>query len=252
MINDTNTLRRTFEMVVENLVEWAHQAIEKSCNQSVLPHAVIALNKANDNKDDSRWDVNSTTESVLSAANKALGTRILEERVAFWKDRNVEIHTVEDLLKRYYASVTVIRIPMLQHPELLEQQVSKLYSQISEKCRVSYERKRQHHMELDAVKLHMYVRNAFGHFASNPTKPFDFVKASFEINPISPSFGLRNGILRLAVIVQQSIQHQSGLHVWRSVCRVIASCFWLNAHRRSVKGLGKIQIYRSVTSTHIV
>ncbi|KAI0974552.1 hypothetical protein F4678DRAFT_458515 [Xylaria arbuscula] len=199
---------RKFETVIINLVDWAHQAIEKSCNQSVLPHAVIALNKASTQSEkDDRWDADSLTDKLLETAKKALEkNHTLKNKAAFWTDRNVKIETVKDLLGCYYASVKAIRLPMLQYPELLEQQVSKLYNTISEKCKESHERRRQH--------------------------------PSFDINPISPSFGLRNGIFRLAVVVQQLISHRNGLLVWQRISGVIASCCMLNAHQRSVKGLG--------------
>jgi hypothetical protein len=237
-------LDRQFEEVVVKLVDWAHQAIEKSCNQSVLPHAVIVLNKAgtsNSGKND-RWDPDCVTDTQLEAIKKALEKKKeLKEKVAFWIKRNVNIKTIKNLLECYYASVKVIRIPKLHDPELLEHQVSKLYDTISAKCNESQERRRQCRMRLDAVKLHLYLRNAFDHFATYADKPFDFVKASFDINPISPSFGLRDGILRLAITVQPLIEDHSGLLVWQRISRVIASCFMLNAHQRSVKGLGKVR-----------
>lgn len=235
---------RKFEEVVVKLVDWAHRAIEKSCNQSVLPHAVIVLNKAgtsNSGKSD-RWDPDAVTNTQLEAVNKALEKKKeLKEKVAFWAMRNVNINTSKDLLECYYASVKVIRIPMLHDPELLEKQVSKLYDMISAKCNESQERRRQCRMRLDAVKLHLYLRNAFDHFATYADKPFDFVKASFDINPISPSFGLRDGILRLAITVQPLLEDHTGLLVWQKISRVIASCFMLNAYQRSVKGLSKVR-----------
>ncbi|KAI1422633.1 hypothetical protein F5Y12DRAFT_799440 [Xylaria sp. FL1777] len=231
---------RKFEQVVISLVDWAHQAIEKSCNQSNLPHAVIALNKATQTMDDDkRWDADSVTNTIITSVDKALTkNRNLKRKVLFWAERSVEIHTVKELLECYYASVKAIRLPMLQYPELLEQQVSKLYDIISVKSRTSQERRRQHRMQLDAVKLHLYLRNAFHHFAKNKEEPFNFVKASFDINPVSPSFGLRNGILQLAVTVQPLLADHSGQDLWRSISRVIASCSMLNAYRRNIKGLG--------------
>lgn len=235
---------RKFEEVVVKLVDWAHRAIEKSCNQSVLPHAVIVLNKAgtsNSGKID-RWDPDSVTNTQLEAVNNALGKKKeLKEKVAFWTTRNVDIKTSKELLECYYASVKVIRIPKLHDPELLEKQVSKLYDMISKKCKQSQDWRRQCGMTLDAAKLHLYLRNAFDHFATYADKPFDFVKASFDINPISPSFGLRAGILRLAITVQPLLEDHSGSLVWQKISRVIASCFMLDAHQRNVKGLGKVR-----------
>jgi hypothetical protein len=226
------------------LVDWAHQAIEKSCNQSVRPHAIIVLNKAGAsiNAKVDRWDLDAVTNIQLKSVQKALDKKKdLKEKVEFWTGRKVKIETVRDLLECYYADIKVIRIPKLHDPELLEQQVTKLYDTIKANCSESQSRRRHCRMRLDAVKLHLYLRNAFDHFATHADKPFDFVKASFDINPISPSFSLRDGILRLAITVQLLADDPMGLSVWMKISRVIASCFMLNAHQRSVKGLGKIQ-----------
>jgi hypothetical protein len=232
---------RKFEEVFLKLVDWAHQAIEKSCNQSVRPHAIIVLNKAKPrrNANVDQWDF---TEAQLESVQKALERKTeLKNKVKFWTGRKVKIETARDLLECYYTDVKVIRIPVLHDPELLEKQITKLYVTIKANCSESQKQRRRCHMRLDAVKLHLYLRNAFDHFATHADKPFDFVKASFDINPISSSFSLRDGILKLAVTVQQLTEDHMGLSVWMKISRVIASCFMLNAYQRSVKGLGKIQ-----------
>lgn len=235
-----NASVRKFESVLIQLVKWAHQAIEKACNQSVLPHAVVALNRTQSNGQNAeKWESKSTTQALLKAVQSSLTKNdYLRGMVQFWDERKVKIETVDDLLNCYYASTQVIRIPLFRSPVLLEQQITTLYEAIKGKCKTSQQRRQQEHMQLDAVNLHHYLRNAFNHFADHADKPFDFVKASFEINPISANFSLRSGISRLAQIVR-TCTGDIGLQVWERISRAIASCILLSAYQRDVIGLGE-------------
>ncbi|KAF2680909.1 FabD/lysophospholipase-like protein [Lentithecium fluviatile CBS 122367] len=231
---------KKFEQVVAELVEWGHQVVEKACNQSVLPHAVIALNKAPTHSDDTaRWDSVETTKQLLSSVHITLKKNDkLQQKVAFWSSRKVTINTVEDLLKCYYSSITAIRIPNHQPPKLLENQITKLYDIIADKCATSQRKRKDERMQLNAVDLHLYLRNAFDHFATQADKPFDFVKASFEINPSSASLGLASGISRLAEVVQKCLGYPDGLTVWNRILPFVASCMFLSAYRLNVPGRG--------------
>jgi len=220
--------------VVKKLVKWAHQAIEMTCNQSVLPNVIIVLNKADASPGEGdSWDADALKEELKSTVQKSLEKNTyLKEKVEFWKEKNVQIKDVEGLLSCYYASFHAIRIPRLQSPVLIEQQITRLYDIISKTCENSQRLRQQQRMQLDAVNLHLYIRNALSHFATNPNTPFDFVKASFDINPISPGLNLCSGITRLAIIVQKC-SDESGLAVWERISPAIASCILLSANQRN-------------------
>lgn len=227
------------EEALVKLVDWAHQAIEKSCNQPALPHVVDLLNKVGSRNLGSidRWDPVSITHFNMNAARKALErNENFKEKIAFWTARHVEIKSLEALLHRYYSSVKLLRVPDLEDPELLERQISKLYDTISNMRRITQWESFRCGTRLDATELQLYLRNAFDHFAACPDKPFNFVKASFEMDAIGPDF---DGILKLAVKLQPLLENHNGLSVWKETSRVIASCFILDAHRRGLKGLGR-------------
>lgn len=186
------------ETVFEKLVEWAAAALEKSSNQPALPHAIVVLNASENDINGDLWDVQVATRSLLENLSKTvLQNVIFKKRAQFWRDRDREIETVEQLLHSYYHSVTVVRIPTHGRPNLIQSQVIKLYSQIKLACDVARERKAELRMLLDADELISYLHFAFDHFAKDLDTPFDFVQASLNNSPIPLNFG--GNILKLAI-----------------------------------------------------
>jgi hypothetical protein len=241
---------RKFEQVVIDLVEWGHQVIEKACNQSVLPHAIIVLNKSPSHSvDKERWETESTTKDLLHKALAALKKKDkLQEKVRFWEERNVPINTAEDLLKRYYASITAIRIPNAQPPALVESQINKLHKIIKGKSEESQKKRLEECMQLNAVDLHLYLRKAFEHFAAKVDEPFDFIKASFDINPGSASFGLASGISNLANIVQKCLGYPGCYTILNHIIPFVASCMCLSAYRLpNITGVGMLLPYKMMS-----
>lgn len=245
---------RKYEKVITELVDWGHRVIEKACNQSVLPHAVIALNKSPTQSDDlNRWDPVQTTKALLELETVQVALKKnnkLREKVEFWSSRNVTINTIEDLLKCYYASITAIRVPNGQPPALVESQVTKLYKIIATKCEESQEKRRQVRMQLNAVDLQTYLRKAFDHFAVEVDKPFDFVKAAFEIHPDSANFGLASSVSRLADILQKCLGYPKGSTVWSLIIPFAASCMVLSAYRLNVADRGALHFHSLSRISH--
>jgi len=66
---------RTIESVVEQLIVWASTALEKSTNQPVLPHVIIALNATENAIDPQQWDVDFATTDLLNIASKSIFTK---------------------------------------------------------------------------------------------------------------------------------------------------------------------------------
>jgi len=109
-MNYTHTTIRTVETVLEKLLEWATDALEASSNHPVLPYAIIVLNTSHANIDQSLWDVDIATKSLLVSLSKTLHKNVVFTQYAkFWKARGRDIETVEDLMLCYYSSVRVCR-----------------------------------------------------------------------------------------------------------------------------------------------
>lgn len=221
---------------MEQLIVWASTALEKSTNQPVLPHVIIALNATENAIDPRQWDVNFATDELMRTASKAIFTKpSFRKYIDFWKDRKRAIRNAQDLLCSYYSSVRVVRIPTRGRPQLISEQLGKLYSQIHEDCEDSRHGRKRMRMLLDADELQPYLQYAFDHFSSDLDMPFDFVKASILNNPIPKDFG--GNILQLAINVMNVWENQlTGELIFEELSPMVASCIMLDAARNKTKG----------------
>ena len=178
--------------MAEKLLEWGSKAIKHSVNQAIRPHAIIALNKADNTGDKTWWDMDDAKKWLFEGLDFQL---IRNPRFSTYRDLSHSNNmTTEQLLMMFYSSVKVIRIPALSNgigrPNLINEQISKLYETIKEASEEVRQRKRDHRLRLNADQFSPYLQYAFDHFTSKRglTKPFDFVKASFLNSPISSDF----------------------------------------------------------------
>src|ERR1700753_3562654 len=91
--------------------------------------------------------------------------------------------------------------PERGRPNLINEQLKKLYIEITETSEVSRASKHRVRMLLNSDDLQPYLQYAFDHFSRDLDRPFDFVQASFANNPIPPSFG--GNILKLAINIME-------------------------------------------------
>lgn len=227
---------RTIEGVFEKLVDWAEAAFEKSSNVPVLPHAIIVLNAAPNSTPSELWDPDIATASLLrSLSEKPTENSKFKEYAEFWKERKCQVETVEQLLLSYYSSIKVVRIPTHGRPNLIDSQITKLYTSIQSACTVACRRKGALRMLLNADELQPYLQYAFDHFACDLDSPFDFVQASFVNSPIPSDFG--GNILKLAINMMEVWKNElPGAALFRELSYIVASCIMLDSARHGIKG----------------
>jgi hypothetical protein len=208
-----------------------------SSNQPVLPHAVIALNASELTIAPEQWEVLHATTWLMNAVKESISKNVkFRKHAQMWRDRGKRIDTVEDLLRSYYSSVRVVRIPSVGRPTLMKNQMEKLYGEIVASLEVSKHSKRSLRMLLDVDELQPYLQFAFDHFARNLDRAFDFVQASFVSNPIPPDFA--GNILKLAVNVMEIWENKlDGAGIFRELSLVVASCIMLDCSRKKNLGL---------------
>jgi len=103
-----NLDRRVIEGVFERLIEWAAAALETSSNQPVLPCAIIALNASEITIEPELWDVETATNNLLKSLYTTVHQNAAFQKYAeFWKTRNRQIDTLEQLVLCYYSSIQV-------------------------------------------------------------------------------------------------------------------------------------------------
>ncbi|KAI4204204.1 MAG: hypothetical protein LQ350_001395 [Teloschistes chrysophthalmus] len=227
---------RVIESVLEKLITWAAAALEKSSNQPVLPHAIVVLNASENDIDPALWDVDTATEKLLhSLSETILQNAAFKKYALFWKERSRNIKTVEDLLLSYYSSFRVVRIPTSGRPNLISEQIGKLYRGIRMASASSQERRLAFRMLLDADELQAYLQYAFDHFACTLDSPFDFVQASFTNSPIPLDFG--GNILKLAINLMEALPNKiDGPMIFKELSTMVASCIMLDSARHKIRG----------------
>ena len=226
---------RVIEDVFEKLILWAAAALEKSSNQPVLPHAVIVLNAEKNDIDFELWDINVATEKVLqSLSETVVQNSTFKKYTLFWRERSRTIKTVEELLLSYYSSIRVVRIPTIGRPNLINEQIVKLYNTVRTACKSAQETRRSLRMLLDADELQPYLQVAFDHFACNLDTAFDFVQASFANSPIPSDFG--GNILKLAISFMEAFPDVDGPAIFKELSTMVASCIMLDSARHRIRG----------------
>lgn len=227
---------RVIENVVEQLIQWASVALEKSTNQPVLPHLIIVLNATENSIKADQWDVNVATATLLQSVTEALASKpSFRQYVQYWKERKRKIRNADDLLCSYYSSVRVVRVPKKGRPQLISEQMAKLYDELSGDCKLSQDGKRKIRMLLDADELQPYLQYAFDHFSTDLDMPFDFVKASFKNKDILRGFG--GNILKVAVKIMNVWENKlDAAGIFRELSPLVASCIMLDSARHKTKG----------------
>lgn len=215
---------------------WASAAVEKSTNQPVQPHLIIALNATENSIDPEQWDVEVATRRLMESITEAIFTNPkFIDYVIKGRERKQVIRNAQDLLCSYYSSVRVVRIPTKGRPQLISDQLGKLYREIHKGCMESQESKRRVRMLLDSDELQPYLQYAFDHFSNHLETPFDFVKASFLNNPIPRDFS--GNILKMALNVMNVWKNKlDGFDIFKELSPLVASCIMLDSARHKTKG----------------
>ena len=211
-------------------------ALEKSSNQPVLPHAIIVLNASENDLDPALWDIGTSTSRLLENLSRTVFQNATFKKYAqFWRERNRPIETVEQLLRSYYRSVKVVRVPTSGRPNLIRDQVAKLHNHITVACDIARQRKAELRMLLEADELQPYLQYAFDHFACDLDCPFDFVQASFTNSPIPLDFG--GNILKLAINLMNVWENAAdGSTIFKELSYMVASCIMLDSARSKIRG----------------
>lgn len=137
---------RSFESaVLGKLLKWASSSIEKSVNQPTLPHLIIVLNATEVVNKKDLWDTNQTTKEFMTDIAGAVqrDPDVRATALDWSRRKGHQIENTQELLKCFYSTTTVIRIPAKGCYMLLEDQVTKLRKAILECCQASHETKNQ-------------------------------------------------------------------------------------------------------------
>ncbi|OQV08405.1 hypothetical protein CLAIMM_12685 [Cladophialophora immunda] len=233
---------KTLEAVVEQMLTWAHGLYEGTINRPSQPRMIIALNKSDNSTPADQWSPENATAKLLNSAQAQIGKNATFQRyLKYWNARDEYYHiaTMQDLLRRYYASVDVIRLPHKGRYELLNKQRILLQELITRACQASYDDKLRRQMLLNADELGLYLDLALTHFSESLEEPFDFVKASLKHRPTPAT--LSEYITTLAIEVEEQCKyHDQPKPLFEKLTPFIASCLMLDAARQGRIGLPNV------------
>lgn len=217
------------------MLEWGKSSLETSVNQPTLPHAIIALNNTEIGVSADEWDVGKATKSLLCANEDCLdrlnGQRDFVKLANDWRNRGRKIDNILDLIRCYYSTFTVIRIPTKGRYQLLEEQIWKLHGIIANACDASFKSKLKARMLLHADELDVYLQSAYTHFAlpKGLTDPFNFMKVSLKHNPIPTDF--KGHILQLALSIRARFPAMKSERIFHLLGDIVAACIMLDFTR---------------------
>ena len=143
---------------------------------------------------------------------------------------------MDDLLRCYYSTVHVIRIPKKSRFQLLHEQRNSLYQVIVDCCRESQEAKLDRRMLANVDEFGFYLSLAFDHFSESLEVPFDYVEASLREQP--PPETLSDNIFAFARIIADSFGIQGKIEeLFTKLTPMIASCLMLDSTRKQHIGM---------------
>jgi hypothetical protein len=145
---------------------------------------VIAVNAATLNVATQReWDIDYATESVLRSVRPSLHRKNYFKNLAqSWSSKGRRINSIDDLIRCYYSSFSVVRIPAEGRYGFLDKQIVALGSAITSCCDDALNAKRRANMLSNSDELSMFLLSAFDHFTLDLQTPFNFIEISRRNN----------------------------------------------------------------------
>ncbi|KAF8243740.1 hypothetical protein K440DRAFT_663912 [Wilcoxina mikolae CBS 423.85] len=248
---------RTIETIISQMLQWAETVLQKSVNQPMLPYAIIVIN-ALDAESTEPWWKDNITDVQLDKYAKCIETDpILMELVKYWGKRNKPIATLRELILCYYSGIKMICIPHMKSTSaapLLIKQYKKLHGEIQNAMIQTRKMRIEAELLMDSEELNIYLGDAFDHFSSEPSRPFNFLSAAFARNPVRTAFGAR--VVDVATRLMRTRMFEAGRKVFKELAPLIASTILLdvcrkNCHQKFNAGAEVIEEYNPFCASAI-
>lgn len=147
-----------------------------------------------------------------------------------WKSANVQIRDVSDLIKCYYSTVKVVRLPDGSRLQRMDDQRKVLYRVIRDCCEDTMDVKMERRMLPDVDEFGLYLSLAFDHFSESLDVPFDYVKASLKHRP--PPVTLAQNLQDFIVLIAEQMYKLDVTRLFQLLTPFVASCLMLDSSRK--------------------
>lgn len=138
---------------------------------------------------------------------------------------------MHDLLRCYYSTVHVVRLPEKSRYQLLNWQRAQFHKVIEECCAIAYRDKQERELLTDIDEFGLYLYLAFDHFSETLDEPFDFVEASLKRNVLATSFAGDLLVFARRAAVHENCQGDVIRLFWH-MAPFVASCILLESARK--------------------
>ena len=193
------------------------------------------LNATDPAIDQDEWDIATATERLMQHVAYAVTNNPFFAKYAHhWRRKGKAIDSTLDLIRCYYADISVVRIAGKGRFMLTNAQINKLHQEIVRHCDASFSAKDEAHMLSNVEELNSYLQAGFDHFTTKEDEPFNFVDVAFKNNPIPRDFG--DHVLNLAYRVRQVTGVRDGPNLFENLSSMVASAIFTNCIRQSRPG----------------
>jgi hypothetical protein len=193
------------------------------------------LNTTSPAIDGDEWDIATATKRLMQhVANAVIDNPFFASYANHWRRKGTSVKTMLDLIRCYYADISVVRVPAKGRYMLTNNQINKLHREIVKHCDASFSAKDQAHMLSNVDELNSYLQAGFDHFTTKEDQPFNFVDVAFKNNPIPRDFG--DHILGMAAKVQGVTHVRNGPSLFKVLSFMVASCIFTDCIRQSRPG----------------
>ena len=200
------------------------------------------LNATNPGVDYDEWDIPTATARLMRhVASAVFENPFFIKYAEHWRKKGRRISSTLDLIRCYYADISVVRIPEKGRYMLTNSQINKLHHKIVLHCDASFSAKEDAHMLSNVEELDAYLQAGFDHFTTKEDQPFNFVDVALRNNPIPRDFG--DHILAMAAVIAAVTGVSDGPHLFKILSAMVASCIFTDCIRASRPG--KATLYTS-------
>lgn len=215
--------------------------MDKSLNQAGKPHLIVVVNAVDFRLDESYWKTDVATSLHMDILDKAridtnspLGP--MAGKIAV--EGGPCLDSIGSLLRYFYTTVTVVRLPRTTYLGRMEKQVGELYRAIEAATAQSYREKSQLGAVVSADRIQPLFSAASDQFASNMNDPFDLLAEAWRgiPDPKGMAGGLLHFICTFRKASRQGDYATETVKLLNDLGPLFSSCLLLDAERHGLLG----------------
>lgn len=215
--------------------------MDKSLNQAGKPHIIIVIDAVNIHVGDEDWNTDVATRQLLQILDNARfrnnnPLKLMADRIV--ADGGPHLDSIGGLMRYFYASVTVVRLPQTPYLGRMETRVRKLYRAIESATGQSYGEKSKLGVAVTADGIQPMFSAAADQFSKDMDAPFHLLAEAWRGIP-GPK-GMAGGLQHFICAFRRASRHgdyeTDTVQLLNDLGPLFSSCLLLDAERHSLLG----------------